>query len=289
MTCLQDLERNMPGRPRPTTIIKRFERTIELGRANWHVLDSYPTRQGYCDAIGRWWLHLDLVLCNAGLRHRYGIGDSQADIREFVAESERMARLWAVGNRLRYVPESDPEGKFVWRNAPQRVDAIHFRFGAAALLSLLEYDEPSPVILKVVPRTADGKDFVNGFHFRNFADAGLLEMLRTGRTPRYWQYLLERGSSHYRNRRVQRAVECWGTIILATRKRRWDEAVEAVREAERLFAERDGAPDEFEAWEVPGAATAQGIDLRLSALMRHCFRENPTVLDPLESVHRWGR
>ncbi len=122
----------------------------------------------------------------------------------------------------------------------------------------------------------------------NFPDAGLVHVLKTGRRPTKGRDLLSCISDTFGNTLLADSMENYVEIILASKAKRWDEAVSAVRRRAELYEMRgDMDYEEFSAWEGPGAGNALAIDIRLAALTRHCFRQNSSALKTIDSVHVW--
>ncbi len=230
----------------------------------------------------------------AQYRHRYGVGEGIEELGVAVKQAEKLAVFWKQWNHLEgptsfSQPQLLPNGKPI-PDLPNRVDGVNFRFAAAAIISLLVRREMSPAILDVVPKTADFGEIANDFHYWNFTDAGLVEMLLTGRRPRRWNEILEFATNRFRNSQIQDNFESYAKIILSTQKEDWDTAVEAVHESERLYSKRpyhSGDKTYFEAWEVSPYNGPAGMDLRLAALMKHCFRHNRRLLASIDSIHKW--
>lgn len=278
----------------PKSYLRGVERRVDILRGRLQLIGSFMSRRDCFDHICAWYRKYTQLLEVAQLHHRYDLGEPQPALVEATTDAERLAALWNQGNVLKDRASSNPKphtyGAWIWDRLPLRVDVIHFRFGVAAILSLLVYDEMSPAILEVVPRMSDWTDAEEGFNYLNFPDAGLVEILRTGRRPRKWKAMLEFGTVLYGRSLLEETMECYADIILATKREDWKKVVEAVELAHELYEQRadnDKDYDDFEPWEGIGAGNALSIDLRLSALMRHCFRERPDLLDPLESIHRW--
>lgn len=279
---------------RPRSYVRGVEERLAIRRARLR-LEAGVSRRSYFDAVAPWHQKYVELMEVAQVRHRYELGDAQPALSEAITDAQRVANFWLEGNRLKGRASENPkphtESGWIWDRLPLRVDVIEFRFGVAAILSLLEYDEMSASILKVVPRMSDWTPAEEGFNYLNFPDAGLVEILLKGRRPAKWQAMLDFGTEFYGRSLLHDSMECYAKIILKSRRADWGGALRAVERAHQLYDQRaaDIEFDEFESWEGTGAGNALSIDLRLSALMRHCFHDRAELLDPFKSIHRWKR
>lgn len=276
----------------PKMALRSEERGISLRKRRLHLAPSYGFRREYYDAIFEHRYLFEMQLRVAELRHRHDLGDPQPPLSEAAALSLQLARLWRDGSKLQdsYCPNGKPytgDGE-LWEKLPKGIDAVFFRFGAAAVISLLLHEEIPSDILDVVPRI-ERWDSARVVSPLNYPDAGLVEVINSKRRPFWWSEMLDFIRESYGGRDLlPRAMECYAEIVLACHDENWRRAKDAVCRAEELYLLRgEGVFDEFESWEGGGAGNSLSIDLRLSALMRHCFKKNPHVLDDLGSVHRW--
>lgn len=276
----------------PKTALRSEERSIALRKKRLRLEASYKHRREYYDVIFEHRYLFSMLLRAAELRHRYSLGDPQPLLIEAIDLGIRLAELWKDGNQLQ--DTYSPNGKLytgdgeLWENMPKRTDTIYFRFGTAAILALLTHEQVPPIFLEVVPKIKrwDSSQVVSPL---NYPDVALLEVIIKKKKPAWWCGLLDFIRENYGSRELlPNTMECYADIVLACHEEDWTRAMNAVRHAEELYLLRgEDVFDEFEPWEGSGAGNALSIDLRLGALMKHCFKTNPGVLDALESMHRW--
>lgn len=258
--------------------------------------DTQNGVKGICESVENAGNVVRRIYSLIELRFRYQIGDAREDLKEAIARAEKLAEYWdrwqsLSGEITNTAKPLKGGGEPVsYSLFPDRIDGVGFRFAAAAIISLLQYDEMSPILLKVCPRTSHFDDIRSPYHYWNFPDAGLVEMLQTGEEPERWDDMMDESEDWFGCTDLEENFRSYANIILEAKRGNWDAAVDAVRVSEELYETRPDMTDEvavFEAWELPYPKEAKGIDLRLSALMRYCFRDNPEVIAPLNSVHRW--
>lgn len=258
-------------------------------------LPSHPkTRFEVCRTV--WW-NGDLVSEHywlAQLRHRYGIGNAQTELRAGIKLAEKIAKYWRKWNHLTgpslfLEPRYLPNGRLI-RDLPPRIDGVHFRFATAAILSLIVGKQISPILLDVVPRTCDFGDIADDIHFLNYPDTCLVEILQLGRRPRRWKEIMNFAERRFKNTQIPDNFEAYAELIIRCEKKQWNQAVKAVTRCEELYQNRPQSTGDrtyFEAWEAPLRDAPEGIDLRLAALMKYGFRENSKQLKEVHSVHKW--
>ena len=276
----------------PQRYITSMLRVIEKHRRRMNLKDHYDTRREYYDAISAVKSLFVDYLEVSQVQHRHHLGNANELMVKAIELAERLARLWVAGNEL---PDSGVASSSTtfegwnWNDIPKRIDGIGFRFGTSAILSLLVRDEMSAEIIRAVPKLSSWNASLPSIVL-NFADAGLVEMLQTGKAPTNWTVLLESCSAIFGRPLFEETWCTYGKIILESKHQHWEDAVRSIETCQELYEKRAefvGDCDEFSAWEGIGSGNGLSIDLRLSALMRYCFRENQNLLDPLQSIHRW--
>src|SRR5262249_13834379 len=132
------------------------ERGIALRKKRLKLEASYQHRRGYYDAIFEHRYLFAMLLRTCELKHRYELGDPQPPLVEAIDLAIRLAELWKQGNQLQ--DSFCPNGKLytgdgeLWERLPKRIDAVYFRFGTAAIISLLVHEHVPSICLEVVPR-----------------------------------------------------------------------------------------------------------------------------------------
>ena len=229
---------------------------------------------------------LAFAICSA-------LGDACEEIEWVISSAEQAAGYWKKWNELpgttlfqevRYFNDKPIP------DLPRRMDGVSFRFAAMAIISLIVRREMSRRIVEVVPKTKDFGDIASDFHYWNFTDAGLVEMLQTGRRPRRWREILNFATKRFRNDQIEANFESYAAIILNSHKEKWDAALEAFHKSEELYAKRpihSGDKTYFAPWESSSPRAPASMDLRLAALLKYCFRKNRKLLASIDSVHKW--
>jgi len=233
----------------------------------------------------------------AGMRIYYGLPDVKKWLNDAQDVAGEAAERWLFGNSVQShettVEKMTTASGWIWKETPLRIDVVGFPFAAAALFDLIVSDTIRPNLRTVIPDTKFSKDPLNIYHSHNFRDAGLIAILETGKKPKEWNAMLSYTTEESGRTLIKDNWNAYSDIITFTQKEKWAEALDSLRQAEENFLERESSGpnpdiDDFMTWECPGPKQAQQIDLRLTALIRYCFRTNPRVLDEIDSVHRWN-
>lgn len=259
------------------------------------ILPPRPSlRYQVVEAIEQATVTINFQYLLAQLQHQNGQKSSNLTIKLATTQAEHLARYWKKWNVLPG-PSAFPETKLLPNgkpipDLPRRIDGVCFRFGAAALISLLVKSEISATFYDVLPNTGSFGDIFDDLHFLNFPDAGLVEILKTGRRPRRWKEILDFATKRFRNTQILDNFEGYANLILKCQKQKWDEAMRAVEECERLYSLRPyhtGDHTIFDLWEVSIPKSPKRMDLRLAALMKVGFRDSPNRLKEIQSHHKW--
>ena len=230
---------------------------------------------------------LSLLLDMARLQHKLERPEAKATIDEAIEGAEQAADCWVQANKLSGPTlVNDPFG----RDMPRGIDGITYRFAAAAVVGLLRRKKLSAKLLRAIPKTSSFKEsavFLD-WHSWIYTDAGLVELLETGKRAKSWERVLNFSVERFGSPIIKENFEAHATLMVHCQKGEWSQAIDDVHQCAELYERRPWATGDsiwFDAWELPNPQFG-GIDLRLAAIINSCFR-NQKALAELKTQHRW--
>ena len=278
---------------KPQTALKDEERRIGILKARLKLAAEYATRREYFDAIGEHRHLYEMLLRVACLRHRYSWGDAQSPLFEAIDLSIALAELWVRGNQAT-VSAKDTDKPYtdtghLWSATPAEIDFIYFRFATAAIIALLKYPTIPEVFLRLRPDFSQWNSSRPRF-LLNYPDFGVLELLAGNELPGWWGGMSQDVVKTFPDSTLLTdTLESYLNIIRECRRNNWSAAIKAISRSESLYLLRyQTESDEFEPWEGVGGGNPLSLDLRLGALLNHCFPAHSETLAAVTSIHRWS-
>jgi hypothetical protein len=89
----------------------------------------------------------------------------------------------------------------------------------------------------------------------------------------------------------QLVIETYWTymaIVLAAKKKKWDEALDHARAADAMYPKRDKQVAQFSASDGGGPSNIYMVDHRLAAILKVCFEPKKAALKDFDSIHLWA-
>lgn len=281
--------------PTPKRLIGIYKDILRSSETHLGALPANPVRRDYFDLVYRYEGIWSLRLKIAGLQKRHALGDADKTLAEAHRSARTAAKLWKVGSGLP-THQTDEARRHTaagweWNNLTRQTHFIEFRFATAVVLELITHKLAmvNSTVLELAPKPREWLEVRNGYHLQNFFDAALLSVLLSGRKPKCWDSLFEYATKWYGSEFVEKTWNSYLSIVKNAYAEKWAAAIDSVESAGELFLRRrDPRPDAFGIWECCGQKGQQMMDLRLSALIAHCFPKIGSAYKSLQSVHKWS-